>query len=106
MLLEPADIATSSRFTLGQMAGKYCCNNLPEVGWRCLDGTAPLNLITQKKRRTPMSESDGASEIIIKGGSVKVHFDDAGYTSGPGGNHENASKRITKIVVKDDKDVE
>jgi len=53
-----------------------------------------------------MSETDGGSEIIIKGGSVNVQFDSAGYTSAPGGKHEDKNKKITQIVVHDDKGVE
>ena len=47
--------------------------------------------------------SDGTSDIIIKGGSVSVQFDNAGYTSEPGHRHEDRNKKITKIVVQDDK---
>ena len=52
-----------------------------------------------------MSESDGGSEIIIKGGSVHVQFNSSGYTKDPGdpSKHEHRNKKITKIVVHDDK---
>jgi len=49
-----------------------------------------------------MSEADGSSEIIIKGSSVHVQFNADGYTSEPGGKHDNKNKRITKIVVVDE----
>jgi len=55
-----------------------------------------------------MSEADGGSEIIIKGGSVHVQFDSSGYVKDPGNSskHNHAGKKITKIVVVDENGVE
>jgi hypothetical protein len=47
--------------------------------------------------------SDGTGDIIIKGSSVHVEFDSAVYPAEPGGKHGNNNRKITKIVVKDDK---
>jgi hypothetical protein len=52
-----------------------------------------------------MSEANGSNEIIIKGGSVEVQFDSAGYTRS-GNNHDNPNKKITQIVVVDENGVE
>ena len=47
-----------------------------------------------------MAESNGSGDIIIKGASVHVQFDDAGYTKN-GSKHDHQNKKITKIVVVD-----
>jgi hypothetical protein len=52
-----------------------------------------------------MSEANGSNEIIIKGGSVEVQFDSAGYTRN-GNKHDNPDKKITQIVVVDENGVE
>jgi hypothetical protein len=52
-----------------------------------------------------MAESNGSGDIIIKGGSVQVQFDDAGYTRN-GSKHDNPNKKITRIVVVDENGVE
>jgi hypothetical protein len=52
-----------------------------------------------------MAESNGSGDIIIKGGSVEVRFDSAGYTKN-GNNHDNPNKKITQIVVVDENGVE
>ena len=52
-----------------------------------------------------MSETNGSGEIIIKGSSVHVQFDDAGYIKN-GSKHDHAGKKITKIVVVDENGVE
>ena len=48
---------------------------------------------------------DGGGDIIIKGGSVDLQFDDTLYKKNPGDpkKHENATRKITRIVVLDDK---
>ena len=51
-----------------------------------------------------MAESNGSGDIIIKGGSVQVQFDDAGYTKN-GSKHDSPNKKITKIVVVDENGV-
>jgi len=52
-----------------------------------------------------MAESNGSGDIIIKGGSVEVQFDAAGYNKN-GNKHDNPNKKITKIVVVDENGVE
>jgi hypothetical protein len=52
-----------------------------------------------------MAESNGSGVIIIKGGSVHVEFDDAGYDKN-GKEHDHPNKKITKIVVVDENGVE
>ena len=52
-----------------------------------------------------MTESNGSDEIIIKGASVHVQFDAAGYTKN-GSKHDHQNKKITKIVVVDENGVE
>ena len=52
-----------------------------------------------------MAESNGSGDIIIKGASVHVQFDDAGYTKN-GSKHDHQNKKITKIVVVDENGVE
>lgn len=48
--------------------------------------------------------SDGGGEIIIKGGSVNVVFDESVYKKDPNDpkKHENANRKITKIVIVDE----
>lgn len=48
--------------------------------------------------------ADGGGEIIIKGGSVNVQFDDSVYKKDPSDpkKHENANRKITRIVVVDE----
>lgn len=48
--------------------------------------------------------SDGGGEIIIKGGSVELLFNDTIYKKNNGDprKHENASRKITRIVVLDE----
>ena len=52
--------------------------------------------------------SDGGADIIIKGGSVELDYDETQFPKNPGDpkKHENPSRRITKIVVVDDRGVE
>ena len=52
-----------------------------------------------------MSTSPNGGDIIIKGASVHVQFDDAGYTKN-GSKHDHQNKKITKIVVVDENGVE
>ena len=52
-----------------------------------------------------MAESNGSGDIIIKGSSVHVQFDDAGYSKN-GSKHDNPNKKITQIVVVDENGVE
>ena len=48
---------------------------------------------------------DGGGDIIIKGGSVDLFFDEGIYTkdSADPKRHENANRRITRITIVDDK---
>lgn len=48
--------------------------------------------------------SDGGGEIIIKGGSVNVQFDESVYKKDPNDpkKHENANRKITSIVIVDE----
>ena len=48
--------------------------------------------------------SDGGGEIIIKGGSVNVVFDESVYKKDPSDpkKHENANRKITNIVIVDE----
>ena len=48
--------------------------------------------------------SDGASEIIIKGGSVEIDFDDSIYhkRNGDPKIHESRDRKITRIGVVDE----
>ena len=51
----------------------------------------------------------GGGDIIIKGGSVDLQFDDDVYKKNSGGDpkkHENPNGKITRIVVADENDVE
>ncbi|HKB65722.1 MAG TPA: hypothetical protein VKC61_07670 [Pyrinomonadaceae bacterium] len=52
--------------------------------------------------------SDGSGEIIIKGGSVKLDFDESVYKKNPSDpkKHENANRRITEIVIVDENGAE
>ena len=52
-----------------------------------------------------MAESNGSGDIIIKGASVHVQFDDTGYAKN-GSKHDHQGKKITKIVVVDENGVE
>ena len=47
--------------------------------------------------------SEGEGDIIIKGGSVKIVFDDTRYPSQSGNrnDHQNNSRKITQIRVLD-----
>lgn len=47
---------------------------------------------------------DGGGDIIIKGGSIDVNFDDNLYLKNPADprRHENASRKITRITVVDE----
>lgn len=46
---------------------------------------------------------DSGADIIIKGGSVKIYFNDADYPkkNGDPKEHENPNRKITKIRVLD-----
>jgi hypothetical protein len=46
---------------------------------------------------------EGSGDIIIKGGSVAVNFDDTLYRKDPADpqRHENANRKITKITIVD-----
>ena len=48
--------------------------------------------------------SDGGGDIIIKGGSVDLDFDDSIFRKDPGDpkKHENANRTITKITIVDE----
>lgn len=48
--------------------------------------------------------SDGGGEIIIKGGSVELLFSEAVYKKNNGDpkKHENAGRKITRIVIVDE----
>jgi hypothetical protein len=48
--------------------------------------------------------SDGSGEIIIRGGSVELEFDDNVYKkdSSDPKKHQNATRKITKVVVLDE----
>ena len=48
--------------------------------------------------------SDGGGEIIIKGGSVNLQFDESVYKKDPNDpkKHENANRKITNIVIVDE----
>lgn len=52
--------------------------------------------------------SDGGGDIIIKGGSVNVQFDDSLYRKDPNDpkKHDNANRKITRIVIVDENDAE
>lgn len=52
-----------------------------------------------------MAESNGSGDIIIKGASVHVQFDDTGYAKN-GSKHDHPGKKITKIVVVDENGAE
>lgn len=47
---------------------------------------------------------EGSGDIIIKGGSVDVNFDDTLYTKDPADprKHENLNRKITRITIVDD----
>jgi len=47
---------------------------------------------------------EGSGDIIIKGGSVAVNFDDTLYTKDPADprKHENLNRKITRITIVDD----
>jgi hypothetical protein len=45
--------------------------------------------------------SDGSGEIIIKGGSVSIEFDEGIYT-GTDGKYNNPSRKIRSIEITDD----
>jgi hypothetical protein len=68
---------------------------------RSLEGrSGESNLITLP-RRIPMAEGE---DIIIKGGSVEVKFDNTLYPRNPNDpkKHENANRKISKIVIVDE----
>ncbi len=48
--------------------------------------------------------SNGTSDIIIKGGSAEVHFDDAIYEQDPQDPHkyQNQDKKIVRVVITGD----
>ncbi len=48
--------------------------------------------------------SNGTADIIIKGGSAEVHFDDGIYEQDPQdpSKYSNENKRITRIVITGD----
>jgi hypothetical protein len=48
--------------------------------------------------------SEGSGEIIIKGGSVHVHFDSSLYQRDPSdpGTHRHHSRKITRVRVEDE----
>lgn len=48
--------------------------------------------------------SDDAGEIIVKGGSIRLEYDDGVYEPEPGDPkiHKNQDRRITRILVVDD----
>jgi len=52
--------------------------------------------------------SDGSGEIIIKGGSVEIQFAESLYKKDPNDpkKHENASRKITGIVIVDENGAE
>jgi hypothetical protein len=52
--------------------------------------------------------SDGGGEIIIKGASVHVEFNPIIFKNVPGdpNKHDNGTRKITQIVVLDDKGIE
>jgi hypothetical protein len=52
--------------------------------------------------------SDGSGEIIIRGGSVEVQFDGSVYQKDPNDpkKHQNANRKITKVVVLDENGAE
>jgi hypothetical protein len=52
--------------------------------------------------------SDGSGEIIIKGASVHVEFNGTIYKKDPNdpNKHDNANRKITKIVVVDESGAE
>jgi len=52
--------------------------------------------------------SDGSGEIIIKGASVHIEFNDTIFKKDLGDpkKHDNANRKITKIVVTDENGVE
>ena len=47
---------------------------------------------------------DGGGDIIIKGGSVELDYDDTLYPKKPGDpkKHTNSNRKITKVVVEDE----
>ncbi len=45
--------------------------------------------------------SDGSGEIIIKGGSVEIEFDEGIYT-GTDGKYNNPSRKIRSVEITDD----
>jgi len=51
--------------------------------------------------------ADGGGDIIVKGGSVDVQFDDTIYKKNQNDpkKHENINRKITRIQVSDDHDV-
>lgn len=51
-----------------------------------------------------MSAPGEGSDIIIKGGSVDLEFDDTVYVKDPGDpkKHKNGSKKITRVVITGD----
>lgn len=52
--------------------------------------------------------SDGSGEIIIKGGSVDLQFNESVYKKNPNDpkKHENADRKITGIVIVDENGAE
>jgi hypothetical protein len=51
--------------------------------------------------------SEGSGEIIVKGGSVNLDYDDAIYVRDPNDprKHQNSSRKITRVVVVDEEQV-
>ena len=51
-----------------------------------------------------MSAPGEGSDIIIKGGSVDLEFDETVYEKDPGDpkKHKNATKKITRVVITGD----
>ena len=48
--------------------------------------------------------SDGGGDIIIKGGSVDLQYDESIYQKDPGDpkSHRNPTRKITKVVITGD----
>jgi hypothetical protein len=44
------------------------------------------------------------ADIIIKGGSVDISFDDAVYPPGNSGSHSNSGARMQRILITDEHD--
>ena len=46
--------------------------------------------------------SEGSGEIIIKGGSVELSFDDGVYQKGSVGTYKHPDRKITRVIVEDE----